>query len=256
LSSAPPSALASATAAEETVRTRLEDLRAAGARTFDPPAFDFVVTLLATAASLTAAAQARLLERARARTAELETAFQAARARADASLSQRADLRDSSTTAFEAGAFVEILRRARREHARPKRAAPQYTGWLARLRAESVRRGIRAREGAAAGATPSEAEEVRRLTTALYESSRAQVEAAMTAHSAAVDLPEDAGPYNPLALAVGVLAELAALSPAYLAALVGSLSELGALLALPPVLPPARPSTSPARPRRIRKARP
>jgi hypothetical protein len=190
------------------LRAELDALAAAGARTFDAPAFDFAMALLTKAETLAGAAAAHLFARAATRIASLSTSLAQARARAE----------------------------ARRVAPAP---APRNEAWIARLEAKARARGMRPIAGGA-----------RALTHALYEASRAELAATLAALRAEADLPEAAGPYNPQALAAATLAELAALSPAYLAALVAHLGELGVLLALPPVT--TNESRSPALSRRKR----
>jgi hypothetical protein len=56
----------------------------------------------------------------------------------------------------------------------------------------------------------------------------------LAALDAAAGVSAATGPYNPQAIAARALAELASLSPSYLAALVAHLGELAPLLVLPP----------------------
>src|SRR5207253_2032178 len=94
--------------------------------------------------------------------------------------------------------------------------------------------------------------EARTPTAERYDASRAEVAAMLTALRAEADLPAGAGPYNPLAIAAGALAELAALSPSYLAPLVPQPTHLAALLALPPAPTQTHRAQPPRRARRPR----
>ena len=234
----------------DAVRARLEELRAVGARAHDAPAFDFAATLLAKAESLGGAAGERLLRRAVARTEQLAQELGIVRARAAACLEHLGDARAPATLAFEAGNFGAVVRVARRESAKPLQAAAAYAEWLARLRGEAFRRGVRSPDASSRGAARSERAEVHLLARALYESSRDEAEATRIALRADADLPADAGPYNPLVVAVGALGALSTLSPSYLVALLAQLAELAPLFALPP--PVARPAPAARRRRPAR----
>jgi hypothetical protein len=233
------------------LRARLDELRAAGARGHDPPGFDFAASLVARAGELGGGAGTRLLARAAARTEQIARELAAVRARADARLARLGDRAGRFVRAFEQGDFASILRAARRASVSGAPPALDPT-WLARLRDEARTRGVRP----GAGPAKDDRAEVHLLATALYEASRVEAEATRTVLHAEADLPADPGPYNPLALAVGLLGELSTLSPPYLAALVAELTELAPLLALP--LPPPPEMTPRAsvnrRPRRARKA--
>ncbi len=219
------------------LRVELDALASAGARTFDPPAFDFAMALVTKAETLTGAAAARLFARAAMRVSSLAAALAQARTRAEAALASVPDPDGALARALRDGAFDRVVRAARRVARVPPPA--RDGAWIARLEAKTRARGMRPIAGGA-----------RALTHALYEASRAEVAATIAALRAEADLPEAAGPYNPQALAAATLAELAALSPAYLAALVAHLGELGVLLALPPVS--ASESRAPALSRRKR----
>jgi hypothetical protein len=226
------------------IRARLVALREAGARAFDSPAFDFAEALVTKAGALGEGAAARLLARASERLDRLADDLARTRARAERAVTGLPDDDGELARAIENGAFLAIFQRARRDALLPAEREDRHASWLARLEAEAHARGVRPRALAGANARAK----VHALVNALYDSSVADASAMTTAMRAAAELPASAGPYNPLSLATRALAELAGLSPTYLAARLAHLTELGALLALP-----APPSTS-ARPRP--KARP
>ena len=232
----------------ESVRARVDALRMRGAREHDAPAFDFIESLLRKSEALSEGAQALLVARAASRAAQLEADFAAARIRAENELSAFVDPSESLRAAFASGSFSTVFRAARRRAASLVPAIDSHwIAWRVRLETKARARGVRPRfnvDGA------NVAEEVHALATALYEASHAEASATMTAMRATADLPDVAGPYNPLALAAGALAELATLSPAYLAALVTQLAEIGALQALPPVISPETRSASATRRKR------
>ena len=233
------------------LRARLETLRAIGARAHDAPAFDLVIALVTKGEALGGIAEARLLARADARTTRLETEYATARARAEAALASTPDPTGHLAEALAKGTLATVFRAARRHAFAPAIPVdPHLATWRARLEANARARGVRPRAQVASG---DARDEVHAFATALYEASHAEASATMTALKAAADLPIAAGPYNPLALAAGALAELATLSPSYLAALVAQLADIGALQALPPA--PSAESRSPSATRRRRNGR-
>jgi hypothetical protein len=195
-------------------RARLDRLAAAGARSFDPPAYAFAEGLLARGEALGGAAGERLMARAVARAEALER-----------------EIDDANSRPPRTRAPAPSPRSARREE------------WTLRLSAAMRARGLSLHGGAL---TPPA------MTTALYDASRSEVAAMLTARRVHAEVPPGAGPYNPLAIAARALAELSTLAPAYLAALIAQLDELAPLLALPS--PPADPSrpTPPVRRKRVR----
>ncbi|HEY2509452.1 MAG TPA: DUF2894 domain-containing protein [Polyangiaceae bacterium] len=200
-------------------RGELEALRALGGDSFDPPAFGFAAKLLEKGESLGGAAGARLLDRARARMAGLRTEIEGAHARLGGA--GTGDLRNR---------LREARKRARLGRAEGEGQAAAE--WKDRLLARARERQVRVDPHAP----------ITELVEALYVASRREVTAMHAAMQAAAEVPEWTGPYNAAAIAARTLAELAGLSPGYLATLVAHLGELAPLLTLPPL-----PSTTQAR---------
>lgn len=228
----------------EVVRARLRDLVSAGAGTFAPSAYAFVETLLARGEALGGGAGARLIGRAALRAEALGRELDEAKTRARESLGSDHSQDGALAPAIDAGRVHEALRAARRRRIAPGRPDAGLDAWLGRLSSEARARGL-----------PCSGRAVGPLAAVLYESSRDALSATLVAVRAEADVPANAGPYNPLAIAARTLAELSKLAPAYLAATVAYLDELAPLLSLPAPAPErARPS--PAGPRRKRPARP
>ena len=212
-------------------RERLCALEAAGARAFAPPAYALVESLLSRGESIGGGAGARLIARAVERADALARELEDAKVRARGVLSGVSDPSGALADAVEAGNVLPVLRAARRFA--PARSSAGIDGWVARLSAEARARGL-----SIAARTPAA------LAGALYASSRDELSAMLVALRAQAEVPSNAGPYNPLAIAARALAELSTLAPGYLSATVAYLDELAPLLALPS--PPAERSRPPS----------
>jgi hypothetical protein len=228
---------------------RLRDLEGAGARRFAPSAFAFVETLAARGEALGGAAGERLIGRAIARADALARELEEAKGRARSTLAEGGDpaVHAGTAAAIQSGDVLSILRAARKNRiAGPPPTRKRDETWIARMAAEARARGL---SFASRTASP--------LAAALYAASRDELSALLFARRTEAEVPLNAGPYNPLAIAARTLAALSTFAPAYLSATVAYLDELAPLLALPAPPPDLTGPTSvpPRAKRSARKAR-
>ena len=223
-------------------RAWLAEVEAAGSRAFDASAHGFVESLLARAEALGGAAGERLAERASVRAEQLARELEGAKRAAHDALG-RIDVDEGALgRMIDAGEPGRALRLAKKRAVAPPPRGVDDLAWTTRLVATARGRGVSLR-----GRPLSP----RALAEALYEASRGELAAMLAARRAEAEVPADAGPYNPLAIAARSLAELSSRAPSYLAALIAQLDDLSPLLALPPP-PPERSRSSPMPRRRTR----
>jgi hypothetical protein len=242
---------------------RLAALRASGAEAFDPEGFGLVIALLDRAEALGGGARDRLRQRAAERIELLDASLRKARADAERDVAKLIEagapvgpeVRDAIGRGEIAGvkrairgarrALVESRRRvevpwAMRLHdtarARGARLPPEVARDLDRLAEDggAVPRDAHAR-AVAVGST---------VATALLRESAESARATIAVARAADNLPDTAGPYNGQVLAARALGAMAAISPAYVSAVVAAIDDLaGAEARITPATPkPARPA--------------
>ena len=183
--------------------SRLAALEAKGAAAQEPALVAYVRVLLARTPALPDATATVLAARIDARIAEVEARL--GRARHDA----RAAVQGFAATGLTDAHLTEWAQRGR------------FTDV-----AQAARRLTRALTRPPLRATT-------RVPPSAFTQAAAQAKALVAVARADDDLPEVVGPYNALVLAVRTLRALAKASPSLLAAHVGRLSDLSALLALP-----------------------
>lgn len=236
------------------MKSRLDQLRAAGAEVFDGPGFRFIEALLGRAEGLEGLAGEHLRRRAAERLSAFEAAFASAQAEARATLgtltAAGADPDGGFAEAFARGDYKHI----KQEAARALRAARTDDVDIARERVVRLWRQAQARGAtvppslrervAAVERGPQPMPELRalgdRLAQALFREAADHARSALVVARAADRLPEQAGPYNPEALSAQALALVEGLSPGYLRAYLTGLEDLDALRRLPEGTPPGK----------------
>lgn len=228
--------------ADAEIEELLSSLEASGARAFDPIAFQFGLTLARRGDDATDVARGRLRARARVRLKALEARFADARHAATIALDALAEVDPGAARALYAelrdGKVVEIAKRAKAlTKAQAGAARGQALTRLMRVDEEARRR---------CPSVPPALEERKRAIYSQGETIDAGVVHAVanwyslllfretTAQTRLVDtladfdreIADEAGPYNPQAIAARTVTQLAEMSPAYIRVVLDQVADL------------------------------
>jgi hypothetical protein len=226
------------------LRQQLHTLREAGADAFDGPGFRFIEGLLGRAEDLQGAAGEQLRRRAAERLLSFRDDFEAARAEARAKLetleAAGAPMDTEVSAAYDRGDYKTVLRHAPRMLRRAQSTGAVAARARARRLADQARaRGLPLEQmelplNALDGVDEAEARSLGdRLAAQLFRDAADHARSALVLARTVDAVSDEAGHYNPQALAARTLGLVEAISPDYLRAYLTGLEDLASLRRLP-----------------------